>query len=235
MNRITWHHTGGGYKPNATDLRSYHRLIDGDGRVHPGVHPISANAPGASMAAGTYAAHTRGLNRGAIGVSVCSMVGGTWENPRSSRAFPRSVQIDALVQETVALCRQYNIRPVREHVLSHAEVELTLGVKQRNKWDFDYQVLTVTRRNPIAIGDEIRREVVLQLGGTVIVPKAPPRPMLNQGDTGPHVVALQSALGIKGDGAFGPRTRSAVASFQKSRDLLPDGVVGSMTWAALGL
>jgi hypothetical protein len=165
MNRITWHHTGGGYKPNATDLRSYHRLIDGDGRVHPGVHPISANAPGASMAAGTYAAHTRGLNRGAIGVSVCSMVGGTWENPRSSRAFPRPVQLEALVRETVALCRQYNIRPVREHVLSHAEVELTLGVKQRNKWDFDYQVLTVARRNPIAIGDEIRREVVLQLGG----------------------------------------------------------------------
>jgi peptidoglycan hydrolase-like protein with peptidoglycan-binding domain len=46
---------------------------------------------------------------------------------------------------------------------------------------------------------------------------------------------LQSALGIKADGLFGPATRAAVVARQRRAQLLPDGVVGPMTWAALGL
>jgi Putative peptidoglycan binding domain/N-acetylmuramoyl-L-alanine amidase len=236
MNRITWHHTGGGYVPNATDLEAYHRLIDGDGEVNAGNHAIEANAPSASMAAGTYAAHTRALNRGNIGLSVCCMARGVWDNPRASKAFPRPAQIDALVRETAALCRVYGIRPSREHTLSHAEVEPTLGVKQKNKWDFDYQILGVTTRDPIAIGDELRQEVALQLNAVVVMP--PPSTLgapLRQGSGGQNVVALQRALGVKADGVFGPKTREAVVRFQRSKNLLPDGIVSRMTWAALGL
>jgi peptidoglycan hydrolase-like protein with peptidoglycan-binding domain len=36
------------------------------------------------------------------------------------------------------------------------------------------------------------------------------------------------------DGAFGPLTRASVVSFQRSRGLAADGVVGVHTWAALG-
>lgn len=58
-------------------------------------------------------------------------------------------------------------------------------------------------------------------------------PVLQLGDSGEAVSRLQSLLGLKPDGAFGPETKTAVTSFQKARGIMPDGVVGAGTWAAL--
>lgn len=58
---------------------------------------------------------------------------------------------------------------------------------------------------------------------------------------GPKVLAIQQALKLAGfdpgslDGEFGPHTLSAVAAFQISKQLTPDGEVGAETAAALGL
>jgi hypothetical protein len=235
FNRITAHHTGGGYKPNATDLAAYPKCIDGDGQVHHGKFPLLANAVGRKLVAGAYYPHTRGLNSGNLGIALCAMASGVWANPRASKAFPRLVQIDALIDEMAKDCREFGIVPSREHTLSHAEVEPTLGVKQKQKWDFDYQIRNTAGRDPIAIFDEIRQEVTMRLRGVTIIPPRSPRPDLRQGATGGHVLALQRALGIKDDGAFGPKTRAAVVAFQRRHNLLPDGNVSRMTWAALGL
>lgn len=235
FNRITAHHTGGGYTPNAIDLRSYPICIDGDGQPHRGSHPWDANAAGKPLVSGRYFAHTRGLNSGNFGIAICAMAGGQWSNPRGSKAFPRPAQVDALISEMAARCRQFGIVPDRRFTLSHAEVEPTLGVRQAQKWDFDYQIRNTSGRDPIAIFDEIRQEIVNRLGG--IRPEPPPmaRRVLRQGATGDDVALLQRALNIRIDGAFGPATRAAVARFQRARSLLPDGIVGRMTWAALGL
>ena len=64
---------------------------------------------------------------------------------------------------------------------------------------------------------------------------------LVQGSQGTAVTQLQKDLNGLGfysysiDGDFGPRTRDAVISFQKSRELKTDGVVGAKTKAALNL
>ena len=65
------------------------------------------------------------------------------------------------------------------------------------------------------------------------------RPTIRRGDTGEHVQHLQHRLTAHGwrldaDGIFGPGTESAVRSFQRSRSLAADGIVGAQTWAALG-
>jgi len=66
------------------------------------------------------------------------------------------------------------------------------------------------------------------------------RPTLARGSTGPYVRELQERLERLGfdpgplDGIFGPRTEAAVTRFQRSRGLVPDGVVGPATWKALG-
>jgi hypothetical protein len=47
------------------------------------------------------------------------------------------------------------------------------------------------------------------------------------------VKQLQTFLGVKADGSFGPNTTTAVAAFQKAHGLTPDGTVGPATWAAM--
>lgn len=62
---------------------------------------------------------------------------------------------------------------------------------------------------------------------------------LRIGARGPYVSMLQLALLRSGflneepDGIFGPRTQSAVITFQRASSLTPDGIVGPRTWSAL--
>jgi peptidoglycan hydrolase-like protein with peptidoglycan-binding domain len=62
---------------------------------------------------------------------------------------------------------------------------------------------------------------------------------LQRGATGPNVTALQQILQGRGfppgnrDGVFGLRTEAAVLAFQKGAGLLPDGIAGPQTLAAL--
>lgn len=64
---------------------------------------------------------------------------------------------------------------------------------------------------------------------------------LRRGDRGTEVKALQQKLneagkyGLTVDGDFRAKTYQAVCSFQKSKGLSVDGVVGPKTWSALGV
>lgn len=66
-------------------------------------------------------------------------------------------------------------------------------------------------------------------------------PTLRMGSRGASVVELQTLLRNAGfnpgaiDGIFGNMTHSAVISFQRSKGLVQDGIVGVMTWTALGV
>lgn len=48
-----------------------------------------------------------------------------------------------------------------------------------------------------------------------------------------HIEALQRALGVKADGIYGPKTRSAVVALQKRNGLRVDGGAGAQVWTAL--
>ena len=61
---------------------------------------------------------------------------------------------------------------------------------------------------------------------------------LREGDHLPMVGVLQQLLNRTGaslvpDGDFGPKTSAAVRAFQLPRGLVPDGIVGEMTWGRL--
>ncbi|VWX51393.1 N-acetylmuramidase domain-containing protein [Novosphingobium sp. 9U] len=66
-----------------------------------------------------------------------------------------------------------------------------------------------------------------------VTPAERSRPPLRQGNKGEDVKLLQILLKLEPDGEFGPGTKAAVAAFQKSRRLTPDGVVSAGTWKAL--
>lgn len=56
---------------------------------------------------------------------------------------------------------------------------------------------------------------------------------LQKGSTGLQVGEVQKALGIEVDDDFGPETEAAVIAFQKSHNLVADGIVGSQTISVL--
>lgn len=57
---------------------------------------------------------------------------------------------------------------------------------------------------------------------------------IKRGSRGTDVATLQSKLGLRPDGIFGPGTERAVRAYQKAHGLTPDGIVGPHTWETLG-
>jgi len=122
-------------------------------------------------------------------------------------------------------------------VLTHAEVQPTLGVRQRGKWDITWLPGMEAPGDPIDVGDVLRAKISAALGQG----EAVSMPTLRRGAKGELVRRLQAALRGAGfgpakiDGDFGPATDAAVRRFQSAKGLWPDGIVGPKTWAKLNL
>lgn len=153
MKRIILHWTAGTYKANDTDRKAYHILIEGDGSLIKGLASIALN--GSPLSAG-YAAHTLNCNSNSIGVSLCCM-GNAVESPFNAGAWPMTrVQFDKMIEVVKDLCAKYKIPVTPQTVLSHAEVQATLGITQRNKWDYTRLAFDEKYKGAKVIGDYIR-------------------------------------------------------------------------------
>ena len=154
--RIIWHWSAGRHTPSDLDRKHYHFIIDGQGKVHQGDIAPEANL---STADGSYAAHTRGCNTGSIGIALAAMVGAV---ERPFRAGPEPItpaQINALVLLTRELALKYKIPVTRETILSHAEVQPTLKIAQRGKWDIAWLPGMAAPGDPVKVGDKLRATV----------------------------------------------------------------------------
>ena len=82
---------------------------------------------------------------------------------------------------------------------------------------------------------EEKWEKVLQLLGGASAEPVEEKPVQNtdvvlrMGSTGSDVVAMQEALGLVGDGKFGPNTKRVVKQFQMNNGLTADGIAGPAT------
>lgn len=130
--RVVLHWTAGSNYPSAEDKQAYHLLIDRVGHIHRGDHAITDNV---NCADDDYAAHTRGLNTGSIGVAICGMAGAN-ERPFAPGPYPiKPAQWTAALIACADLCRRYRVKPEPKTLLMHCEVEKTLGIRQAGKWD----------------------------------------------------------------------------------------------------
>ena len=158
---IVFHWTAGQNKASDLDRSHYHVLIEGDGKHVRGVPSIDLNSlpekkPG-------YAAHTLNCNTGFIGVSLCGMAGAV-EIPFSAGKQPITrVQWDELANVLAQLCKRYGIKVSRKTVLSHAEVQTNLGIKQKGKWDIARLPFDTSIQGAVAIGDQMRAMVQSKL------------------------------------------------------------------------
>jgi hypothetical protein len=139
-----------------------------------------------------------------------------------------AVQLDAYRRGVAALLKQ--LRQSEIMCVGHKEWALPAGRKP------DPHSLDM---------DEFRRDVKAILAGTApppaLIPRTTPegRPTLRRrSDSNPPflVKELQGLLGIDADdrdGVFGPLTEAKVRAFQRSKNLVPDGIVGPKTWKLL--
>lgn len=129
MERIVVHWTGGSYVPSSLDKEHYHFLIDGDGHIHKGKFPISANSKRAGgLISGAYAAHIAKRNTGSIGIALCGMAGAK-ESPLSIGDFPlRHLQYAVLAELCADLLRACDLRVTPNTLFMHSEA-------QSGKWD----------------------------------------------------------------------------------------------------
>lgn len=197
MKRIIWHWTAGTHTVSKVDRKHYHFIIAGDGTVVHGDLPPEANL---STKDGDYAAHTLNANTGAIGIAVAAMAGAR-ERPFGAGRFPITTQqVNALARLTADLCQRYRIPVTRETVLSHAEVQPTLGIPQRGKWDITWLPGMAGPEDAIKTGDWLRsmtkalmpaERPTIATAPTTKAPKSA-TPRLSLGKT---VAAILAALG----------------------------------------
>lgn len=133
------------------------------------------------------------------------------------------VQIDAYQRCVAALLRHLQ-RPA-DWCCAHREYALPQGRKPDPVFD-----MAAFRAAVAAILDGSAAPVEL-------IPTAEAsgagRPTLRRNDHDPLVGLLQQRLGLAQDQHFGPHTEAAVRVFQRTRLLVPDGIVGPKTWGQL--
>jgi peptidoglycan hydrolase-like protein with peptidoglycan-binding domain len=138
------------------------------------------------------------------------------------------VQLDAYQRGVAAILKHLGRR--EDFCAGHKEYALP----PRRKPDPDFDMNT------------FRASVAAILDGTAPPPRmipavepprvpggTPGRPTLRRGVTGVLTEQVQAKVGATVDGRFGPNTEAAVRAFQRAHGLVPDGIVGPKTWAAL--
>jgi hypothetical protein len=177
MKRIIMHWTGGDGQVNGLDLEHYHSVVDAKGRVVWGIHKPEANL---NIKNGDYAAHTRGCNTGSIGTAMAAMSGAI-QRPFKAGAHPITApQLTAFVKHVADFCDLYKIPVTRKTVLTHAEVEPTLDIWQRGKWDICWIPGMDAPADPVQVGDNLRARISFELE-RIRVSYTPPKKSLFRG------------------------------------------------------
>lgn len=162
MQRIICHWSAGAHDASWLDRKHYHLIIEGDGNLVRGDRSIADNE---APIRGAYAAHTLNCNTGSIGVSMACMAGAT-ESPFNAGRYPMTrPQWDVFVESVAELCKRYGIKVTPTTVLSHAEVQANLGVRQKGKWDFTRLPPFPDIKGAKACGDFLRAAVIHAMSG----------------------------------------------------------------------
>lgn len=161
---VVWHWTAGANGLIELELDAYNFLTDTKGNLYDGNSTIAEQVM-YDWRKGVGASHTKSMNTGWIGISQDAMAGAKQTNPITWGSHPITWEgIDAMLEKTMEICEEYNVPVSPWTTLSHAEVQPTLGIKQRWKWDYVVLPGDDSSRNPVHVGDELRARMLEKFG-----------------------------------------------------------------------
>ncbi len=107
-----------------------------------------------------YAAHTRGRNSYAIGISIMAMEGAT---PQDFGEYPLTEPlVDGLCLLAAKLAKYYDVPIAADHIMSHAEAALQdgyFGTAPRERWDIarlHAEDRPLVPQDALDVGEELR-------------------------------------------------------------------------------
>lgn len=155
--RIHWHWTAGAPGINPKESDSYNFVLQWPHGEVVACVPVERQIP--PLINGAYAAHTLNANSRAIGISMDGMAGAV-ERPFNPGKYPITEdQLQGLVRLTAMLNKKYGIKVSRDTNLFHSEVQRTLKIKQKNKWDCLWIPGMDKPGDAIEVGDRVRTMV----------------------------------------------------------------------------
>ena len=220
---VICHHTGGALHGNMPSLQL---LVDGRGEAAGPLAQLGLGRDGTYyvIAAGRCNHAGTGMWNGLTNGNS-DFIGIEAENTGGANDFPwPPIQLDAY-QRGVAAILKFVGKPAQA-CAGHREYARPIGRKQ----------------DPAFNMDDFRAAVAAFIDGSArapalipaIEPGATGRPTIRRGDRGDLIRDVQLLLDLDPPhGRFDPRTEAAVRAFQREHGMVPDGIVGPKTWAAL--
>lgn len=225
---VMCHHTAG---PRDRNLPSLLTLVEGRGDIPGPLAQLGLGRDGTYyvIAAGRCnhagPGSWRGLTRG-----NSNFIGIEAENTGRANDLPwPEVQMDAYRRGVAAILA--HVGRTADACVGHKEYALPPGRKPDPSFD-----MAAFRASVLAImnGTAPAPTLIPAVEPPPIEGGAPGRPTLRRGAVNEFVQQLQRRLGMAVvDGVFGAKTEAAARVFQRDHDLVPDGIVGPKTWAAL--
>ena len=156
---VVWHWTAGANGLISLEKNAYNFLHDTKGNTYDGNSTVAEQVM-YDWRRGIGASHTKSMNTGWIGQSVDAMAGAKQTNPITWGLHPIAWDgIDAMLKQTADLHHEYGFPISKWTTLSHAEVQPTLGVKQRWKWDYAVLPGDSKSRDPVEVGNILRERL----------------------------------------------------------------------------
>lgn len=156
---VVWHWTAGANGLIELERDAYNFLFDTKGNIYDGNSTIAEQVM-YDWRRGIGASHTLSMNTGWLGLSVDAMAGAEQTNPITWGSHPITWKgIDAMLEHTADLHKEYGFPISKWTTLSHAEVQPTLGVKQKFKWDYAVLPGDTKSRDPVEVGNLLRERL----------------------------------------------------------------------------
>jgi peptidoglycan hydrolase-like protein with peptidoglycan-binding domain len=139
-----------------------------------------------------------------------------------------SVQIDAYERGVAAILQHAGLGP--ERCAGHKEYAKPRG----RKIDPTFDMVAFRARVGLRMGKTAPpTSLIPAVEPKPKTPGSSPRPTLRRGSTDPAVKLLEGSLALPATGIFDGKLEARVREFQRSEGIVPDGIVGPKSWAAL--